>query len=89
MPCLQKARGITTPTTNAAGKCLARVNSGLWQVAGLIQAKTGELEKVAEYKVEMICIAAAIKHVVETLLSVHPCKEPAYEICKILTIADF
>ena len=50
--------------------------------------KTRELEKVAEYKVEMICVDAAIEHVVETLLSVHPYEEPAYEIYKILTIAD-
>ena len=70
-----------------------------WQVLGEGQfrplansrsysGKNLELEKVAEYKVEMICVDAAIKHVVETLLSVHPYEEPAYEICKILTIAD-
>ena len=29
--------------------------------------KTGELEKVAKYKVEMICIDAAIKDVLETI----------------------
>ena len=37
----------------------------------------------------MICTDAAIKNVVETLLSVHPYEQPAYEIYKILTIADF
>ncbi len=70
-----------------------------WQVRGEGQfrplansrpysGKTFVLEKVAEYKVEMICNDAAIKHVVETLLSVHPYEEPAYEIYKILTIVD-
>jgi hypothetical protein len=71
-----------------------------WQVLGEGQirplansrpysGKTPELEKVAEYKVEMICTGAAIKHVVEALLSVHPYEEPAYEMYKILTIVDF
>jgi len=71
-----------------------------WQVRGEGQfrpladsqpylGKTRHLEKVVEYKVEMICIDTAIKGVVQTLLSVHPYEEPAYEIYKILTIEDF
>jgi len=35
---------------------------------------------VTEYKVEMICIDAVVKNVVQTLLNVHPYEEPAYEI---------
>jgi hypothetical protein len=50
--------------------------------------QVNQLKKVVEYKVEMICTAAAIKEVVQTLLSVHPYEEPAYEIYKILTIED-
>jgi hypothetical protein len=71
-----------------------------WQVRGEGQfrsladsrpylGETGRLEKVAEYKVEMICNDAAIKEVVQTLLSTHPYEEPAYEIYKILTVEDF
>lgn len=71
-----------------------------WQVRGEGQfrpltdsrpylGKTRQLEKVAEYKVEMICIDATIKEVVQTLLSIHPYEEPAYEIYKILTLEDF
>lgn len=70
-----------------------------WQVRGEGQfrplpdsrpyyGKTGRLENVAEYKVEMICKAAVIKEVVQTLLSIHPYEEPAYEIYKILTVED-
>ncbi len=70
-----------------------------WQVLGEGQfrpladsrpylGKIRQLEKLAEYKVEMICIDAAIKEVVQTLLSVHPYEEPAYEIYKILTVED-
>ena len=50
--------------------------------------KAGQLEKVDEYKVEMICIAAAIKDVVQTLLEVHPYEQPAYEVYKVLTVED-
>jgi hypothetical protein len=68
-----------------------------WQVRGEGQfrplaesrpylGKTFQLEKVVEYKVEMICKDAAIKEAVQTLLSVHPYEEPAYEIYEILTV---
>ena len=71
-----------------------------WQVRGEGQfrpladsrpysGKAGHLEKVDEYKVEMICTDAAIKEAVQTLLNVHPYEEPAYEICKILSVEDF
>jgi hypothetical protein len=50
--------------------------------------KVNQLEKVTEYKVEMICNDAEIKEIVQTLLSVHPYEEPAYEIYKILTVED-
>jgi hypothetical protein len=70
-----------------------------WQVLGEGQfrplansqpylGKVNQLEKVSEYKVEIICNDAAIKEVVQTLLSVHPYEEPAYEIYKILTVED-
>jgi hypothetical protein len=38
--------------------------------------------------VEIICNDAAIKAVVQTLLSVHPYEEPAYAIYKVLTVED-
>ncbi len=67
-----------------------------WQVRGEGQfrplvnsepylGRVNQLEKVVEYKVEMICTDAVIKEVVQTLLSVHPYEEPAYEVYKILT----
>ncbi len=70
-----------------------------WQVQGEGQfrplansqpylGQVNQLEKLAEYKVEMICSAVAIKEVVHTLLRTHPYEEPAYEIYKILTVED-
>jgi len=50
---------------------------------------TNELTTVAEYKVEMVCEDALIKPVLQSLLQAHPYQEPAYELIKILTLADF
>ena len=70
-----------------------------WQVLGEGQfrpladsrpyiGKAGCLEKVDEYKVEMICTDAVIKAVVQTLLAVHPYEQPAYAVYKVLTVGD-
>ena len=47
-----------------------------------------QLEKVVEYKVEMICTDTSIKEVVQTLLGVHPYEEPAYEVYKFFLVED-
>lgn len=70
-----------------------------WQVLGEGQfrplagsqpflGEPGALEKVSEYKVEMICAEHMIKTVLQTLLDTHPYQEPAYEVYKILTAED-
>ena len=70
-----------------------------WQVRGEGQfrplpesrptiGRTGELTRMAEYKVEMICHAAAVKKAVQTLLSIHPYETPAYEVYPIMTWED-
>lgn len=48
----------------------------------------GKLERVAEYKVEMICADDRIKAAVTALLTTHPYQQPAYTIYKILDAAD-
>jgi hypothetical protein len=70
-----------------------------WQVQGEGQfrplmnsqptlGQINQLEKVVEYKVEMVCTEAVIKDAVQTLLSVHPYEEPAYEVYRILMVED-
>jgi hypothetical protein len=46
------------------------------------------LEKLVEYKVEMICRDEVIKAALETLLAVHPYEEPSYRVYKILTVEE-
>lgn len=48
----------------------------------------GKLERVAEYKVEMICADDRIKAAVTALLTTHPYQQPAYAIYKILDAVD-
>ncbi len=42
-----------------------------------------QIEKVQEYKVEMICEDHLIHEVIEELKRVHPYEEPAYTVVKI------
>ncbi len=61
-----------------------------WQVAGQGQfrplegsvpfiGQQGDVEKLVEYRVEMIVGDEMIKSVIEALLEVHPYEQPAYE----------
>ncbi|MEC7727951.1 MAG: YqfO family protein [Pseudomonadota bacterium] len=42
--------------------------------------KTGELEQVEEYKVELVCEDSLIRDALAALKGSHPYEEPAYEI---------
>jgi len=68
-----------------------------WQVAGTGQFRplagsdpfigtTGTLEKVEEYRVEMVCSDELIGDAVDALKKAHPYEEPAYDVLK---LADF
>jgi len=43
------------------------------------------LEKIAEYKVEMVCQDQCLREVVAALKKAHPYEEPAYHIVRIET----
>lgn len=66
-----------------------------WQVLGEGQfrplegsqpviGKTNAIEKVAEYRVEMICEDSAIKAVIAAMKTAHIYEEPAYEILSLV-----
>ena len=68
-----------------------------WQVLGEGQFRPLEgsnpflgtqhkIERVTEYKVEMVCDDNVIAEVVKELISTHPYQEPAYEIYKMIDI---
>ena len=47
--------------------------------------KTAQLERIAEYKVEMICSALLIKSALQALIKTHPYEQPAYDVYQILS----
>ncbi|GAA0696413.1 YqfO family protein [Marinobacterium maritimum] len=68
-----------------------------WQTLGMGQfrplaganphlGQQGQLEKVAELKVEMVCTDALIHTAVATLKQAHPYEEVAYEVYKLADI---
>jgi hypothetical protein len=71
-----------------------------WQVPGTGQflpgemanpamGKTGQMEQLSEFKVEMVCSDEVVVSVIDALLQAHPYEEPAYDVVKVLTRKDF
>lgn len=48
--------------------------------------KTGDLETVAEYRVELVCADDLIQAAVQAMKAAHPYEEPAYDVIKLETI---
>lgn len=68
-----------------------------WQVKGQGQfrplpgsnpfvGKTGQVEQVDEYKVELVCDDASIQRAVAALRDAHPYEEPAYDVVRLLDL---
>lgn len=51
--------------------------------------KQGQLEKVAEFKVEMVCKQEHLQDVLKALHEAHPYEEPAYRAYKIETLSTY
>ena len=49
----------------------------------------GDIEKVQEYKVEMVCDDKYVKELLVSLYKSHPYEEPAYDLVKVYTRNDF
>ncbi len=49
----------------------------------------GKLEKLLEFRVEMVCEGKAVREVIEAMLAAHPYEEPAYDIVEIKAYKDF
>ncbi len=84
---------------NGAGK-IGLYDSCCWQIQGQGQFRPGpdshphtgsrdKLEKLAEWKVEMVCCDENIQKVYSALMETHPYEEPAYNIVKILDKSVF
>ncbi len=67
-----------------------------WQVRGQGQfrplagsepflGQLGELEQVAEYRVEMVCSGQYIRAAVRAVKNAHPYEEPAWDVVELVT----
>lgn len=65
-----------------------------WQVAGMGQfrpgegsqpfvGEQGEVEQVAEYRVEMVCADDVVDQVIAALRANHPYEEPAFDLIRL------
>ncbi|WP_185266427.1 Nif3-like dinuclear metal center hexameric protein [Halopseudomonas xiamenensis] len=82
---------------SAGGGQIGDYDSCCWQVLGQGQfrprqganpfiGKTGELERVAEYRVELVCRDELIREVVAALRAAHPYEEPAFDVWQLADI---
>lgn len=49
----------------------------------------GEVERVAEFRVETVCPQSQIKTILQALIAAHPYETPAYEVWSVKTLDDF
>ncbi|OGT45735.1 MAG: NGG1p interacting factor NIF3 [Gammaproteobacteria bacterium RIFCSPHIGHO2_12_FULL_41_20] len=79
---------------NAGAGKIGNYSHCAWQILGEGQfmpltgshafiGSEGNLEKIAEYKVEMVCAEQSITSVIAALKKTHPYEEPAYQIIKL------
>src|SRR5579862_5316127 len=65
-----------------------------WQVLGEGQfmpldnshafiGEKNQIEKISEYKIEMVCAPETIKNAIAALKTAHPYEEPAYQVFKL------
>lgn len=82
-----------------AGK-LGHYDQCCWQALGQGQfrplaganpylGKTGELEYLPEYRVELVCAAEYIRATIAALRAAHPYEEPAFELSPLVNPEDF
>ncbi len=81
----------------AGGGRIGDYDQCCWQVAGQGQyrplaaarpfiGEPGQLARVTEYRVELVCDPVHVAAVVEALKAAHPYEEPAYDVQRTVTL---
>ena len=87
---------VKSATFAAGAGRIGDYDSCCWQVAGQGQfrplegsqpylGQQGEVESVAEYRVEMVCADANVRAAVEAMIAAHPYEEPAWDVVGLVT----
>ncbi len=88
---------VKTAVFEAGGGRIGDYDCCAWQTPGEGQfrplagshpflGRAGEMETVAEYKVEMVCAESCIAEAVRALSAAHPYEEPAYDVWRLSTL---
>lgn len=83
----------------AGGGLIGRYDRCAWQTEGEGQfrplpgsspylGESGTLERVKEYRVELVVKEDSVREVLQALLDAHPYEEPAYGVVRIETLAS-
>ena len=75
---------------------IGNYDSCCWQILGQGQfrpvqgsapylGQQGVVERVAEYKVEMVCADTVVRAAVDAMIAAHPYEEPAWDVVKLIT----
>ena len=83
----------------AGAGCIGNYDQCCWQTPGQGQfralegsdpliGKQGELERVEEYRVELVCEDQLISQAIDALKKDHPYEEPAFDVIKLETLNE-
>lgn len=89
------AESVKAAVFAAGGGRIGDYDSCAWQTSGQGQfralqganpyiGQVGEVERVAELKVELVCSAATIVPAIKALKLAHPYEEPAYDVISLV-----
>ena len=90
---------VKTAIFSAGGGKIDNYSHCSWQVkgAGQFKPETGsspflgevnKLEKIDEYRLELVCPDMDIKKIVQAMLEAHPYETPAWHLVKVFTLDD-
>ncbi|HEY5717894.1 MAG TPA: NGG1p interacting factor NIF3 [Motiliproteus sp.] len=91
------AEAVKDAVFKAGGGRIGQYDRCCWQVLGLGQfrplagsdpflGQQGQVEQVAEYRIELVCADADIHAAVAALKQAHPYEEVAYDVLKMVDI---
>ena len=90
----EHAESVKTAIFSAGGGRIGDYDSCAWQTAGQGQFRAlegadpfigelGEVEKVREYRVELVCSDETIRPSIAALREAHPYEEPAFDVIRL------
>lgn len=96
----QHAEAVKNAMFAAGAGKIGDYDSCSWQIAGEGQfrpldgsqpfvGQQGELERVREFKVEMVCAESCMLAAIQALFAAHPYEEPAYDILALVDFGQF